>query len=245
MSSPDCCPHWRAAELLLQSWERNPRVSNWGSVQEQHVPTAALPQVCLSTPSKLGPVGFSCQLLQLDYHITNLLWVDLIPFWVLSILPHRVPKMQWKNTKKSTFVYLFWLSNHFITCPTVLPSSVFPHDRWLCGLLSDPTGLCLFPKLKNLLCFILGLVSLSAHVCRYCWSHKQCSPSVHLIEADATAPKLKPCSQSIIDIVENILTFSAFSSAVSKWGQWVVTLWSPPPWHEWPAHKNLRTTTLD
>lgn len=54
-------------------------------------------------------------------------------------------------------------------------SSVFPYDRWPCRLLPDPVWVSFFPKLKNLLCFILGLFSLSAHQCRHCCSHKHCS----------------------------------------------------------------------
>lgn len=68
-----------------------------------------------------------------SWTIASLVFYEWISSHFESLPPYHVPKMQWKNTKKRTFVCLFWLSNHFITCPTILPSSVFPHDRWLCA----------------------------------------------------------------------------------------------------------------
>lgn len=194
------------------------------------MPAVSLPYMCHSTPSKLGPLGLSCWLLELDYCITSVPWVDLSPFWVLFILPYCVPKMQWKNTQKKHFC-LFIL--------TLWPLHYMPHNSpKFFHMIDDFVGFCqiqfecLFPlrwRISSVSfwgwsAFLLITVGTAAPI------STAASPAVHLIEADAIAPELKPCFQSMTGIVENILTFFAFSSAHSEWGHSVVTLWSPPPW---------------
>lgn len=148
-----------------------------------------------------------------------------------------------KHTKKA----LLSIYSDSLTTPLHATqfSQVFPHDRWLCGLLSDPIWVSFSLTLKNFLCFILGLVSLSAHHRRYCCSHKHCSQP-------CSSPDRSWChstrAQALLPVHDWYCWKYSHFLCFQFCTQWVRTLSCHlviSTTMAWPTHKNFRTTTPD
>lgn len=181
-----------------------------GTAQEQPVLAAAFPQVCRLDPGKQGPGGFPGRELELHNWATSLVWVDLVPFWsrFCPTLTHskNVVEKHKKKALLSTYTDSLTTSLHALPFSQV---QFFHTIDDFTGSVRSPLILFFFLswRISSLLCWgWSALLPVPARTTAP--TSDAVSSFVHMVEADVTAPELKPCSQSVTAICGNGKIFS-------------------------------------